>query len=261
MRLDLYLTENGYAPSRQRAKSMIESGAVEIDGATVTKPSFSVTCGEHSVSVKDPLIYVSRGGLKLEAALDAFSVDPQGLVALDIGASTGGFTDCLLQRGALRVYAVDAGEKQLAKKLLDDPRVVSYEHLNARALTPEQIGGNTVDLAVMDVSFISSTYIIPRIPALLGGKGCFISLIKPQFEVGRGMLGKGGIVKDPAAHLAAITRVYDCAVSCGFSLFGLILSPIKGGDGNREFLAGFELSGCGEKGWSVADIRSFLKGI
>lgn len=261
MRLDLYLTENGYAPSRQRAKSMIESGAVEIDGATVTKPSFFVTCGEHSVSVKDPLIYVSRGGLKLEAALDAFSVDPQGLVALDIGASTGGFTDCLLQRGALRVYAVDAGEKQLAKKLLDDPRVVSYEHLNARALTPEQIGGNTVDLAVMDVSFISSTYIIPRIPALLGGKGCFISLIKPQFEVGRGMLGKGGIVKDPAAHLAAITRVYDCAVSCGFSLSGLILSPIKGGDGNREFLAGFELSEGGEKGWSVADIRSFLKGI
>ena len=240
---------------------MIESGAVEIDGAVVTKPSFSVSVGEHSITVKDPLIYVSRGGLKLEAALDAFSVDPCGAVALDIGASTGGFTDCLLQRGASRVYAVDAGEKQLAKKLLEDERVFSYEHLNARAMTPEHIGGNTVDLVVMDVSFISSTYIIPQIPAMLGGEGCFISLVKPQFEVGRGMLGKGGIVKDPAAHLSAITRVYDCAVSCGFSLSGLILSPIQGGDGNREFLACFELPGSEGKGWTVADIRAFLKGI
>ena len=260
MRLDLFLTEQGYAQSRQRAKSMIESGSVEIDGVVIKKPSFCVTEGIHAVNVKDPLIYVSRGGLKLEAALDAFSIDPSGLCAVDIGASTGGFTDCLLQRGARRVYAVDAGEKQLAKKLCEDGRVISFEHMNARSMTPEDIGG-TVELAVMDVSFISSTYIIPCIPALLGGKGTFVSLIKPQFEVGRSMLGKGGIVKDPAAHLAAIMRVYECASSCGFSMSGLILSPIAGGDGNREFLACFDLGVTPATPMTPLDIRAFLKGI
>jgi len=261
MRLDLFLTEHGYAPSRQRAKSMIESGCVSIDGTVIRKPAFSVSDEVHTVSVTDPLRYVSRGGLKLEAALDAFSIEPVGLTVLDIGASTGGFTDCLLQRGAARVYAVDAGEGQLAKKLIEDSRVISVEHLNARAMTPEHIGGETVDMAVMDVSFISSTYIIPQLPALLGGKGTFVSLIKPQFEVGRSMLGKGGIVKDPAAHLSAVMRVYECALSCGFSMTGLILSPIEGGDGNREFVARFDLATREGHVWTPVDIRAFLKGI
>ncbi len=260
MRLDLYLSENGYAQSRQRAKSMIESGEVEIDGVVIKKPSFAVSEGVHTVKVRDPLIYVSRGGLKLEAALDAFGVDPEGLCALDIGASTGGFTDCLLQRGATRVYAVDAGENQLAKKLCEDERVVSFEHMNARSLTEKDIGA-TVDLAVMDVSFISSTYIIPQIPSLLGGKGTLVSLIKPQFEVGRAMLGKGGIVKDPAAHLAAIMRVFDCACEHGFCMTGLITSPIEGGDGNREFLAVFDLGFSRTAPWTPSDVRAFLKGI
>lgn len=259
MRLDLFLSENGYAQSRQRAKSMIEGGEVEIDGVVVKKPSFAVSDGEHTVKVRDPLIYVSRGGLKLEAALDAFSVDPTGLCALDIGASTGGFTDCLLQRGASKVYAVDAGEKQLAKKLCEDERVISFEHMNARSMTVADIG-STVDLAVMDVSFISATYIIPRIPALLGGEGTLIALIKPQFEVGRAMLGKGGIVKDPAAHLAAILRVFECAEQYGFSMTGLIVSPIEGGDGNREFLACFRLGGD-FIARTPQEVRAFLKGI
>ena len=260
MRLDLFLSENGYAQSRQRAKLMIESGDVEIDGVVIKKPSFTVSEGVHNVRVRDPLIYVSRGGIKLEAALDAFCVDPQGVCAVDIGASTGGFTDCLLQRGARRVYAVDSGDGQLAKKLSSDARVVSLEHMNARSMTREDIG-EVAELVVMDVSFISSTYIIPVIPSLLDGRGIFISLIKPQFEVGRAMLGKGGIVKDPAAHLFAVMRVFECAKEHGFSMTGLIPSPIEGGDGNREFLACFRLGDSCAASWTPDSIRAFLKGI
>ncbi len=236
MRADVYLTENGYASSRGRARLMIESGGVTVDGVPIKKPAQEISDGVHTVSVEDPLRYVSRGGLKLEGALDAFGIDPAGKTALDVGASTGGFTDCLLQRGAVRVYAVDAGEGQLAKKLCDDERVISREHLNARDLTSDDIDGARVDLIVMDVSFISATYIIPRFPALLREGGEAILLVKPQFEVGKAMLGKGGIVKDPAAHRYAIERVCDCARSVGLIPMGLIPSPITGGDGNREFL-------------------------
>lgn len=236
MRADVYLTENGYAPSRGRARLMIESGGVTVDGVPIKKPAQEISDGAHTVSVEDPLRYVSRGGLKLEGALDAFGIDPAGKTALDVGASTGGFTDCLLQRGAARVYAVDAGEGQLAKKLCDDERVISREHLNARDLTPDDIDGARVDLIVMDVSFISATYIIPRFPALLREGGEAILLVKPQFEVGKAMLGKGGIVKDPVAHRYAIERVYDSARAVGLIPAGLIPSPITGGDGNREFL-------------------------
>ena len=236
MRADVYLTENGYAPSRQRARLMIESGNVSIDGVTLTKPSQTVNDGEHTVELTDPLRYVGRGGLKLEGALQAFSIDPTGLCALDVGASTGGFTDCLLQHGAARVYAVDSGEGQLAKKLLEDPRVISREHLNARDMTRDDLGGEAVDLIVMDVSFISATYIIPRFPELLSQHGRAICLIKPQFEVGKAMLGKGGIVKDPAAHKYAVERVCESAAGVGLCPTALIPSPITGGDGNREFL-------------------------
>ena len=158
---------------------------------------------------------------------------------MDIGASTGGFTDCLLQRGAARVCAVDSGAGQLAEKLERDRRVTSLEHTNARDLTVDQIGGEAVDLIVMDVSFISATYILPRFTALLKRNGRAICLIKPQFEVGRSLLGKGGIVKDPEAHRYAVERVFETARSVGLTPVGLIASPIEGGDGNREFLAYF----------------------
>ena len=236
VRADVYLTEHGYAPSRQRARAMIEAGNVKIDGKTVTKPSYAIGEGEHAVAVENDLPYVGRGGLKLAAALEAFDISVKGMQTLDIGASTGGFTDCLLQHGAARVCAVDAGEGQLAKSLLADERVLSLEKTNARELTLEAIGGRAVDLIVMDVSFISATYILPRFPQLMCRGGHAVCLIKPQFEVGRSMLGKGGIVKEPAAHRYAVERVLESAASVGLTPVGLIVSPVTGGDGNREFL-------------------------
>ncbi|MBE6554294.1 MAG: TlyA family RNA methyltransferase [Ruminococcaceae bacterium] len=238
MRADVFLTEGGYVQSRQRAKTLIEGGCVVIDGVTLTKPSTAVSEGEHRVEITDSIRYVGRGGLKLEAALDAFSINPCGMSALDIGASTGGFTDCLLSRGAENVCAIDAGEGQLSPKLLSDPRVRSIERFNARELTPD-IVGDRVDLIVMDVSFISATYIMPRFPALLREGGHAVVLIKPQFEVGRQSIGKGGIVKDIRAHREAIERVLDAGEGLGLSSVGLIVSPVTGGDGNREFLVDF----------------------
>ncbi len=239
MRVDLYLAANGYAPSRQQARRLIEEGKVTLDGCPVTRPSQPVGEGEHTVTLGELPRYVGRGGLKLEGALDAFEVSPEGMVAIDIGASTGGFTDCLLQRGATRVYAVDSGVGQLSPRLSADPRVVSLERTNARELTKEMLDGVSADLIVMDVSFISATYILPRFPALLAPHGRAICLIKPQFEVGRANVGKGGIVKDPAAHRDAVLRVFTAAEAANLTPVGLIPSPIEGGDGNREFLALF----------------------
>ena len=255
MRADVYLTENGYAQSRQRARMMIEAGNVRIDHVLIKKPSQEVSSGEHEVLVNDAIPYVSRGGLKLEAALDAFEVSPHAAVALDVGASTGGFTDCLLQRGASRVFAIDAGEGQLAASLREDARVVMQEHLNARTLTTEHTGGAPVDLIVMDVSFISATYILPRFPLVLKDGGYAICLIKPQFEVGKAMLGKGGVVKDRAAHRYAIERVCDCAKGVGLHPIGLIPSPIFGGDGNREFLICFHFDQNETRSLTPTDIR------
>ena len=238
MRIDLYLTENGYAPSRKKAQSLIEEGKVSIDGKIVQKSSQQIGDGEHTIEVAqcDEVRYVGRGGLKLEGALDAFGIGASQKIALDIGASTGGFTDCLLQRGAQKVFAVDAGVGQLAKSLLENSAVVSIEKLNARNLLPEHIDNTCVDLIVMDVSFISATYIIPQFPALLSKNGEAVCLVKPQFEVGRAMIGKGGIVRDKAAHIDAIKRVCASAESVGLAPVALIPSPIEGGDGNREFL-------------------------
>lgn len=238
MRVDLFLTEKGYVSSRKKAQTLIEEGKVSIDGRTVQKASQQIDDGEHSVEImqSDEVRYVGRGGLKLEAALDAFGIDAHGKIALDIGASTGGFTDCLLQRGAKKVYAVDAGVGQLAKSLLANPSVVSIEKLNARNLAPEHIDNARVDLIVMDVSFISATYIIPQFLALMTEEGEAVCLVKPQFEVGRAMIGKGGIVRDKAAHADAIKRVCTSAQSVGLYPVALIPSPIEGGDGNREFL-------------------------
>ena len=238
MRADLFLTEKGYVSSRKKAQTLIEAGKVAIDGLTVKKTSQQIGDTEHTVEIleSEEVRFVGRGGLKLNAALDAFGIDPQGKTALDIGASTGGFTDCLLQRGAKKVYAVDAGVGQLAESLLANPAVVSIEKLNARNLLPEHIGNTRIDLIVMDVSFISATYIIPQYPALMNETAEAVCLVKPQFEVGRAMIGKGGIVRDAMAHADAIKRVCTCAESVGLYPVALIPSPIQGGDGNREFL-------------------------
>lgn len=238
MRADVYLTEHGYLSSRKRAQTLIEAGKVSVDGRVIKKAAQQIDDGEHTVLIgeSEEARYVGRGGLKLEAALDAFGIDPHGKCALDIGASTGGFTDCLLQHGAAKVYAVDAGVGQLAQSLLENSAVISIEKMNARNLLPEHIGGDSVDIIVMDVSFISATYIIPRFPALLKEAGEAVCLVKPQFEVGKALIGKGGIVRDSAAHAAAITRVCACAESVGLYPIALIPSPIEGGDGNREFL-------------------------
>lgn len=239
MRADVYLVQTGYASSRQRAQSLIAAGCVTLDGKVLTKPSTPIDEGVHEVLVTDTLRYVGRGGMKLEAALEAFGLDVAGLFAIDIGASTGGFTDCLLQRGCAHVCAIDAGADQLAQKLRTDPRVRSLEKTNARELTLSDVGGVQADLIVMDVSFISATYILPRFAELLKPEGHAICLIKPQFEVGRDKLGKGGIVKDPRAHQLAIDRVLEAGKAVGLSSLGVIPSPIEGGDGNREFLVHF----------------------
>ena len=258
MRIDVFLTEKGYVASRKRAQDLIAAGCVTVDGKKIPKASYQIEGDAHEVIVEDPLAYVSRGGLKLEAALDAFLPNIEGVVALDIGASTGGFTHCMLSRGAAKVFAVDSGSGQLARALREDPRVISMERFNARTITPSDIGGERVDLIVMDVSFISATYIIPQFAALLEENGRAICLIKPQFEVGRAMLGKGGIVKDPKAHRAAVERVMTSGVAAGLKPIGLIPSPVTGGDGNREFLICFADRTSIEKEITTADIPRLL---
>lgn len=235
MRADVLLATQGYAQSRERAKKLILGGYVSVDGKVVRQPADEIDGAPHRIEVRDPFRFVSRGGEKLEAALSAFAIDPATWRVLDIGASTGGFTDCLLQHGAAQVIAVDSGSGQLDPKLLADRRVTSVEHCNARYIEPEAIGG-LVRLIVMDVSFISATLILPQFPFLLEAQGEAICLIKPQFEVGRAQIGKGGIVRDVRAHQAAISRVIDHAKGLGLRAVGLIASPILGGDGNREFL-------------------------
>ena len=239
MRVDVYLATSGHAKSREAAKRLIESGRVSIDGKTVAKASDAVDdAAEHCVIIAETNEFVSRGGFKLEAALDAFGIDVTGMRAADIGASTGGFTDCLLRRGASLVYAADSGHGQLDERLCRDGRVVNIEGFNARKLCEGDLGGigTELDIAVMDVSFISQTYILPGIPNLLRSGGLLVSLIKPQFEAGRAAVGKGGIVKNKQDRLAAVRRVMDCAAASGFGYIGLITSPITGGDGNVEYL-------------------------
>ncbi len=238
MRIDKLLFEKGLAKSREAASKMIKEGNVMLGGRTVTKPSLDVPEDSEPVIVGEVLRYVSRGGLKLERALEAFSVDVGGLRAVDIGASTGGFTDCLLKNGAASVVCVDVGRAQLDKSLESDSRVTSYEGMNARYITPDDVGG-TFDIAVCDVSFISLTLILEAVSGILNPDGSFAALIKPQFEAGRENIGKGGIVKDRSVHADVIARVIDRAAECGLYVRGLCVSPILGGDGNREYLAYF----------------------
>ena len=238
MRLDVFLYEQGYVNSRTEAKNFISGGSVTVDGRVVTKPSLDVGCDAKILIDKSSKKYASRAGLKLEAALDAFKIGVTDAMALDVGASSGGFTDCLLQRGARRVIAVDSGVGQLIERLRLDDRVVVIENYNARYMKGEDLEYSP-DLCVMDVSFISATYIIPAISDVLSDGGSFVCLIKPQFEVGRSGLGKGGIVKSDKLRQSAIDKVTECAVAVGLSLVGVIRSPIEGGDGNIEYLAYF----------------------
>lgn len=257
MRLDLYLVDRGLAASRERAKRLILSGAVQLDGHVADKPSLDIA-GEPTITVFDDQRFVGRGGEKLAAALSAFEIDPCGMRAIDIGASTGGFTDCLLSGGAARVVAIDSGVGQLHPKLLRDGRVINIEHYNARELSPLDVG--RFDLAVMDVSFISQTYILPRFKGILLPLGRAVTLIKPQFEAGRAALNKKGIVTAARDRIFAVRRVLTSASEVGLTCTGLAPSPITGGDGNVEYLACFSLSGDPARNLTLDIEKTVLEG-
>ncbi|HEY0082960.1 MAG TPA: TlyA family RNA methyltransferase [Pyrinomonadaceae bacterium] len=242
-RIDKLLVERGLAPSRTRAQALVMAGLVLVDEQRVEKTSeaFAPDASNRVRGSEDPAArYVGRGGLKMEAALEAFGINPRDFLCLDVGASTGGFTDCLLQHGARRVVAVDVGHNQLDWRIRNDERVEVYEGVNARHLEPEAYGV-LFDLIVMDVSFISATKVLPALVGQLKAEGGrLIVLIKPQFEVGRGEVGKGGIVTDAAAHARVVEEVNRAALDLGLETRGVLDSPIRGADGNREFLACYE---------------------
>lgn len=235
-RADLLLVERGLAPSRARAQALIEAGLVFADGAPLQKPAQKLDPALALEVRGEVCPYVSRGGFKLARALECFDVSPRGRVCLDVGASTGGFTDVLLKGGARMVYAVDVGTGQLSPEIAADPRVVSMEQLNARALRPEMFPERP-ELAVMDVSFISIRKILPALRDVLGDAGRLISLVKPQFEAGRAQLGKRGVISNPKVHESVLRDVAAFAPECGWRVRGFAASPIAGGDGNIEFLA------------------------
>ncbi len=240
VRLDVCLTERGEAESRSRAQELIKSGSVSVNGKTVTKPSHPVEEGDTIDVSRDGVCpYVSRGGYKLEAALKGFLVNPEGMVCADIGASSGGFTDCLLQNGAKKVYAIDSGSGQLHPSLQNDGRVISIENCNARYLSEKEIP-EPIDLMVMDVSFISQTKLYDALVPRMKEEALLLSLIKPQFEVGRSGIGKGGIVRDERKRKEAVETVVASAEAYGLFCDAVIPSPIQGGDGNVEFLACFQ---------------------
>jgi 23S rRNA (cytidine1920-2'-O)/16S rRNA (cytidine1409-2'-O)-methyltransferase len=235
-RLDLLLVARGLFESREKAQRAIMAGEVMIGDRVSDKPGTRVP-EDAALSVRAADRYVGRGGYKLEGALDAFAIDPSGSACLDIGASTGGFTDCLLQHGAAKVYAIDVGHSQLAWKIRSDPRVVAREHLNARYLTSMDIP-EPIDICVIDVSFISLTLILPPAVELLRPDAVLIALIKPQFELRKEDVGKGGVVRDPDLHSRAVEKVRSFVdrVLCR-RWVGVVESPILGGEGNKEFLA------------------------
>ncbi len=234
-RLDLTLVERGLAAGRERARALILAGRVLVDGQPADKAGRAVP-PDAAVSVRgEDLPYVSRGGLKLAEALTAFGIDPAGWVCLDVGASTGGFTDCLLQNGAERVYAVDVGYGQLAWSLRRDSRVIPIERTNVRQMALDALP-ERVDLITVDVSFISLKIVIPAALPFLRPAGEVVALIKPQFEVGRGRVGKGGVVRDPALHEAVLDQLGRFFEESGLECLGRIPSPIQGPKGNREFL-------------------------
>jgi 23S rRNA (cytidine1920-2'-O)/16S rRNA (cytidine1409-2'-O)-methyltransferase len=233
-RLDVVLVERGLAASRERARALILAGLVTVDGAVVSKAGTPIPCGA-AVALQQPdHPYVGRGGVKLAHALEVFKVDPRGRRALDIGASTGGFTDVLLRRGAESVVALDVGHGQLDWRLRNDPRVIVREGVNARTLTATDLP-HRVTLVVIDVAFISLRQILPGLPPWLERPADVVALVKPQFEAGRDEVGRRGIVTDPAVHDAVIARVTAAAVEAGFERAGMTPSPITGATGNQEF--------------------------
>lgn len=240
-RLDRLLMERGLVSSREEAVRLILAGRVRVAGERVDKAGRSVAV-EAPIEVEATRAFVSRGGAKLADALEAFGVSAQGRVCLDVGASTGGFTHCLLQRGARRVYAVDVGTGQLDARLRGDSRIVLMEKVNARHLVAEAFSPRP-DLATVDVSFISLEKVLPAVMACVGPAGEVVALAKPQFEVGRGRVGKGGVVRDPVAHRAVLTRLARFALLRGWHVLGVTASPLKGPKGNREFFLYLSLAG------------------
>ena len=235
IRADLALVEQGLVRSREKARALILAGEVLLGDRPIDKAGDLVPADAPLRLRSEPMPYVSRGGLKLAHALTTFGIDVAGQVALDVGASTGGFTDCLLQRGASRVYAIDVGQAQLDWKLRGDPRVVILDKVNVRYLEPAQLP-ERASMAVVDVSFISLALVLPVLPALLTRPATVVPLVKPQFEVGRQRVGKGGIVRDEAAREDAVAEVSRKAEELGFQVRGRTTSPITGGKGNIEFL-------------------------
>ena len=234
-RLDVAVFEQGYAPSREKAKALIMAGIVYVNNQKVDKAGFELKEGDVLEVRGKTLQYVSRGGLKLEKAMQEFPITLEGKVCMDVGASTGGFTDCMLQNGAVKVYSVDVGYGQLAWKLRIDDRVVNLERTNFRYATREQIP-DEIDFASVDVSFISLKHILPNLNTLLAPDGQAVCLIKPQFEAGKEKVGKKGVVRDLNVHLEVVENVINLAVENGFSVMGLQFSPIKGPEGNIEYL-------------------------
>jgi 23S rRNA (cytidine1920-2'-O)/16S rRNA (cytidine1409-2'-O)-methyltransferase len=236
-RIDLLLVSRGLAPSRERARALLLSGQVLVNGRPVTKAGALVDAGAEIVLKQPDHPWVGRGGIKLAHALETFGLDVTGLVALDVGASTGGFTDVLLQRGAARVVAVDVGHNQLDWRLRSDPRVLCLEGVNARYLRAEDLpeGSRRFGIIVMDVSFISLSHILPQLPPFLEPAGRVVALVKPQFEAGRADVGAGGIVRDPAVHARVLDEVTAAAHQVGLGRLAMEPSPIEGAEGNREF--------------------------
>ena len=236
-RLDRMLAAQGLVPSREAAARTVLAGGVSVDGVIVDKPAKLVPL-DARIEIVQPALFVSRSGDKLAAALDAFHIDPRGAIGLDVGCSTGGFTDCLLQRGATRIYAIDVGYGQFEWRLRNDSRVVLLERTNIRyvdrAAVPEPI-----DLAVIDVSFISLTLVLPAVVHLLSRSAVVVALVKPQFEVGKGQVGRGGIVRDDAQRKVVTEKIIACAAHLGLQVKGVLDSPVIGRKGNREILVGF----------------------
>ena len=255
-RLDVLMVQKQLAPSREKAKAMIMEGIVFVEGQREDKAGASF---EETVSIEvrgNTLKYVSRGGLKLEKAMKNFGISLEGKICMDIGASTGGFTDCMLQNGAKKVYAVDVGYGQFAWKLRQDARVVCMEKTNIRYVTPDQIG-DVLDFASVDVSFISLTKVLGPARELLGENGEMVCLIKPQFEAGREKVGKKGVVRDPAVHKEVIERVLSFAEELGFTVKNLEFSPIKGPEGNIEYLVYIQ-KGCNQEQEEKVDMDAVV---
>ena len=256
-RLDILLVEKGICESREKAKTNIMAGLIFVDGQRVDKAGEKVKVDADIVFKGEKLKYVSRGGLKLEKAMNTFGIDLTDKVCMDIGASTGGFTDCMLQNNASKVFAVDVGYGQFAWKLRTDERVVCMEKTNIRYVTPEDIG-IALDFASIDVSFISLRTIMPAVKALLGDKGEVVALIKPQFEAGRDKVGKKGVVRDKEVHLEVINTIINFLMENELNVLGLSYSPIKGPEGNREYLVYFTKDKEKEGNFELSQIEDIV---